>query len=83
MRESRVSLGARKLARDVRMRRFAKMQHDSMAGRLGNCSSGKVAYASKRAAKERIKQHYTGGFERAYRCAECGNWHLTTHRQAR
>lgn len=77
-----MNLAARRLARDVKLRRFVRMQRDGMAGRLGNCSSGKVAYASKQAAKNRIKHHYTGGYERAYRCPECGNWHLTTHRPA-
>ena len=66
-------------ARGVKMRRYERSDHQRAAARLGNCSSGKVAYASKTAVKRHIKvgnrQKYD---ERPYRCWECGNWHVTT-----
>src|SRR5207247_9744104 len=69
----------RKLAHDVKMIRWQREQRGSMAARV---ACGKVAYISKRAAKNYIRQ-YLGLVERVYRCPRCGNWHLTSPRKAR
>jgi hypothetical protein len=68
----------RKLARDVKMKHYQREQRGSMAARV---PCGKVAYISKAGAKRYIKQHF-GAVERAYRCPDCGNWHLTSQRTA-
>ena len=67
------------LIRKVKMRRYERDQRGSMGARV---PCGKVAYISKRAAKNYIRQHY-GLVERAYRYPNCGNWHLTSQRKAR
>ena len=69
----------RQLAHDVKMIRWQREQRASMAARV---PCGKVAYISKRAAKNYIRQ-YLGLVERVYRCPRCGNWHLTSQRKAR
>ena len=64
---------------DAVMRRYARDQHAKMGARLGNCASGKVAYASKAAVKRHIRLGNRIKYgERPYRCRECGNWHVTT-----
>ena len=44
------------------------------------CPTGKHSWVSKAAAKRSIKHQQSGGLgvKRAYRCGECGLWHLTT-----
>jgi hypothetical protein len=68
------------LLRKVKMRRYEREQRGGMAARV---PCGKVAYLSKRAAKNYIRQFLGGLVERVYRCPNCGNWHLTSQRKAR
>ncbi len=65
----------------VTQRKVTMLRHQrdqsSMSARV---ECGKVAYASKGAAKRAVKSH--GYFERVYRCSVCGAWHLTSQQKA-
>jgi len=50
-----------------------------MTARLRFCPSGKFAYVSEdhaNVAARRLLRKF--GYQRPYRCAECGMWHLTS-----
>jgi hypothetical protein len=45
------------------------------------CSTGKLTFRSKGAAKKRLREMNSHGFlaiRRVYKCAQCGGYHLTS-----